>query len=386
MERHDAPVVVEAVGVVSALGEGAELFARGVREGVRAERALFCATDRGGCLYAPVPGFDPRSAVPRRKMLKVMPPAAVLCLAAAREVLDSGLLPADPARIGISVGARMWPSPTDEIVGSLSVSTGEDGTFSHLRHGREGVEHIAPLSMLKTLPNMCSSHLSIVYGVDGPTDSPVSGEIAGIHAVLQGVEALRAGEVDVFVAGAADSWVDPFSIGLLVRLGRYMPGADDDPVPSEGAVLFRLRLADAGSGDAGGGESGVPLASIEDWGECFVGPAPAEEGLAHLEELAGSLLGDGGVDAIRVCPCGVPSLDRAVGEHMSVLAERHGIGMRSAAVPELCGYCGAAQAALELAAVLLDGGLRRTLFVSWNDEGAVTMLKLTDAGGAKEGA
>src|SRR5438067_7124878 len=77
-----------------------------------------------------------------------------------------------------------------------------------------------PLWMLKYLPNMLASHVSILHDAQGPNNTITENEVSGILALSEAARIIARGGADVFLVGGADSKLNPLS---LVRHSLFMP-------------------------------------------------------------------------------------------------------------------------------------------------------------------
>jgi len=93
--------------------------------------------------------------------------------------------------------------------------------------------------VLGTMPNLPANRLNVQFDLAGPGFTISAEEISGVRALQVALSALRAGELDLALAGAADFSCDPVHEAAVRELG--LPGPSGD-----GAVVFALkRLEDA---------------------------------------------------------------------------------------------------------------------------------------------
>ncbi len=260
-------VVITGVGVVAPNGVGRRAFwdaCLAGRSGVGPIRS-FDASKHPVRVAGEIPDdFDPCDFVPPacRKQLKTMGRAAKFGLAAAGlAVRDSGLtLPAgDPERVGVVMGGGVVPIDLGELAPMLARAVGEDGSFDPTRMpAADGGSPLFPLWLLKHLPNMLAAHISMAFGCQGPNNTIVTACVAGTQAVGEGFRMIARGEVDVCLAGGADSRIDPLLLLAYTALGT-LSRADRDPselsrpfdrerdgfVISEGAAVLVLEEYDA---------------------------------------------------------------------------------------------------------------------------------------------
>ena len=112
----------------------------------------------------------------------------ILAVASSKEaVADAGLNGFDPNRVGIVFGSA--------IGGFL-------GIMEQAEVFRErGPERVSPNFLPNVLVDSASGQLAITLGIRGPNYAPVSACATGSHAVGEGAELIRRGDVDAVVAG-----------------------------------------------------------------------------------------------------------------------------------------------------------------------------------------
>jgi 3-oxoacyl-[acyl-carrier-protein] synthase II len=153
-------------GVVSPIGIGVTSFWDSLRNpisGIACE--AFAETELPMRIGGDVRAFDAKAYVKPRKSLKVMCPQIQFGYAAAQMAVEhAGLTPEsyDPDRLGIVFGSETFyadPIEVAEVFRKCIV----DRCYDHERWGEFAMRDIMPLWMLKYLPNMVASHVSIAY-------------------------------------------------------------------------------------------------------------------------------------------------------------------------------------------------------------------------------
>ncbi|HRZ86806.1 MAG TPA: beta-ketoacyl-[acyl-carrier-protein] synthase family protein [bacterium] len=205
----DQRVVVTGIGVVTAVGCEKEEFWSNIsagRSGIGPVRNL---PDRLPISVAAQVDLD----VPER-YLNYHRPDQFAVIAAGSALRDAGIDIAQisPERVGLSVTAS-----------KANISIAE--SFRQLR--RESAGNAAPYSF--SHPN---GALARELGLCGPASIAVSACASGAHSIIAGAAMLRAGQADVVVAGATESYLTP-----LVAAGFRRMGVLSDPDAS-GSVLF----------------------------------------------------------------------------------------------------------------------------------------------------
>lgn len=208
-------VVVTGLGVASGLGCDVEEFWRRLVGGDSSvvaleDEALASLPTRIG---ARVQGFDQGAHFERkelRRMSRTSQLAVVAASQAARQArLDHGI---EPREVGVLVGSS---------IGGFSAA---DGFFRdyHLE-GRAG-----PLIIPTTMNGAPGSNVSIRFGLGGLLVNTDGACASGAHGIGIAFHLIRAGTLDVALAGGADS---PFGAGVMAAWCalRALSERNDDP-------------------------------------------------------------------------------------------------------------------------------------------------------------
>ena len=240
-------VVVTGLGVASPIGLGVEAFWEALLRktcGLRRIEAFDpsgFSTQIGGEL----PSFQLGDHIPKtyRKSAKVMSRdirIAVVC--AYYAVKDAGLntrclvqrgeadhTNLDSPRFGANIGAGLVCTDLGELTAALSTAAQEDGTFSLRLWGTEGMSNLAPLWLLKSLPNMLACHVTIVHDAQGPSNTITCGEASSHLAVGEAFRTIARGDADVCICGGAESKMNPLALSRPQLLGRLNTQDNETP-------------------------------------------------------------------------------------------------------------------------------------------------------------
>jgi 3-oxoacyl-[acyl-carrier-protein] synthase II len=142
-------------------------------------------------------------------------------LAAAMQAVQDAGLPTGEAlseemaeRIGCLVGSGIGGLPLIEE--------------TQIEYAARGARRISPFFVPASIINMISGHLSIKYGFTGPNLAIVTACTTGLHAIGMAGRLIEHGDVDVMVAGGAESTVSPLGIGGFAA-ARALSTRNDDP-------------------------------------------------------------------------------------------------------------------------------------------------------------
>lgn len=227
-------IVITGLGAVTPLGTGNAAFWQGLAAGKSGVRKLQSFASNGATtqLAAEVIDFDPKRYVKQRKSLKVMARDIQLAVGAAQlTVEDAGLDPTklDPTRFGVNCGAGLIATELEELGPAVDHSSSSNQEIDLKRWGKEGLEQLFPLWMLKYLPNMPACHISIAYDAQGPNNSITAGEASSTLAMGEAFRILSRGGADLFITGGTDSKIHPLSFVRLELLHRMARRWDGEP-------------------------------------------------------------------------------------------------------------------------------------------------------------
>ena len=215
-------VVITGLGLVSPVGnsvaEGwANLLAG--RSGI-ANVSRFDASGLSCRFAGEVKGFNIEDYIPAKEA-RHMDTFIHYGLAAAMQAVQDAGLPTGEAlseemaeRIGCLVGSGIGGLPLIEE--------------TQIEYAARGARRISPFFVPASIINMISGHLSIKYGFTGPNLAIVTACTTGLHAIGMAGRLIEHGDVDVMVAGGAESTVSPLGIGGFAA-ARALSTRNDDP-------------------------------------------------------------------------------------------------------------------------------------------------------------
>ncbi|MEX2287251.1 MAG: beta-ketoacyl-[acyl-carrier-protein] synthase family protein [Planctomycetaceae bacterium] len=224
--------VITGVGVVSPIGIGNETFWQNLLRGKSGIDYLrnFPNSNLPIKLAAEIRDFDPERFIDHRKLIKVMSRDIQLGVsAAALAMKDARLRDGDvePERLGVEFGAgRISTTPQDLLEAVKQCSSSE--SFQYTRWGEDTMGEIAPLWMLRHLPNMPACHVSIQHNARGPNNTITSRDASALLALGEAVSAIERGAADCMIVGACGSNIQPVDIAKL-SLYEGLSRRDDDP-------------------------------------------------------------------------------------------------------------------------------------------------------------
>ena len=303
-------VVITGLGVVSSIGIGYEEFWQSLINGKSgvSVREPFADSDLPFRIAAPVKDFEAKQFVTPRKALKIMcAPIQFGCAAAGMAVEHAGFNSesCDPERIGTVFGTETFFADPNEVADVFQKCTVDRG-YQHDRWGEFAMREIQPLWMLKYLPNMAASHISIALDARGPSNSICQGEVSGVLALIEAADLIQRGAADVVIAGGTGSQMaltamlyrgtDSLSKRIMEpeKASRPFDADRDGMVAGEGSGAVVLESAEHAKA-----RGANVLASLSGWSRSFQNPKNPEFG----ESLKGSYqsaLQHAGLDATEI--------------------------------------------------------------------------------------
>jgi 3-oxoacyl-[acyl-carrier-protein] synthase II len=235
-------VVVTGVGVISPIGIGSATFWANLLAGKIGIRRI-AGFDPGGfpCQIAgEVPAFKIGDYVPKsyRKGAKVMARDIELAVVAADDAFkDSGLKSraytetpdVDGTRFGCNIGAGLINAELNELTFAMHAGRGEGNQIDLARWGREGMEQLTPLWLLKYLPNMLACHVTIIHELKGPSNTITCADASSHLAIGEAFRTIQRGKADLAICGGAESKVQPMGLMRQTMLKRLTESHNDSP-------------------------------------------------------------------------------------------------------------------------------------------------------------
>ena len=263
-------VVITGLGAISPLGMTVKDLWAGLISGACGIDTIKAFAPAGfSCkLAGEAPDFKVQKYVPKshRKAVKLMSRDIKLSVVAADEaVRSSGLVSKavdpvntniDPARTAINIGAGVISCDLVELAPAVAKSI-TDGRFDIHKWGKDGLENLTPIWLLKYLPNMLACHVGIIHDIQGPSNTLTCGEASGLLSIGEAVEVIARGGADAALAGGCEAKVNPIVMLRQCLLRRATSANNDNP-----ATACRPFDADAKGGVFGEGAGMVVLEEL----------------------------------------------------------------------------------------------------------------------------
>jgi len=190
-------VVITGHGVVTPLGTGVEKFWSGLKAGNVGIREVesFPTEDLYITIAGEVPDFDPKVHLKSRSLMLADKYSQYAGCAAAEAVemskMETPISDKEAYKSACVIGSG---------VGGLTTLE-----FSYKMLFQENKRATHPLTLLKAIGSSASAHVSIEYGIKGPTYGLVSACSTASHSIGNVYRMIREGLVDFGIGGAAEA-------------------------------------------------------------------------------------------------------------------------------------------------------------------------------------
>jgi len=237
-----ARIVITGLGAISPLGltigemwEGLCCGRCGIKQISAFDPAGFSCK-----LAGEAPDFKIQQYVPKsyRKAVKLMSRDIQLAVIAADEAIrSSGLVTraidpekvnVDPERVAINLGAGLISCDLVELAPAVAASI-TDGKFDIRKWGKDGLEMVTPLWLLKYLPNMLACHIGIIHDIQGPSNTITCAEAAAHLAICEATQIIARGGSDIALTGGTEAKVNPIIMIRQCLLKRTTSENNNDP-------------------------------------------------------------------------------------------------------------------------------------------------------------
>jgi 3-oxoacyl-[acyl-carrier-protein] synthase II len=198
-------VVVTGLGAITPLGNNVTDYWNNLLNGVSGAAPItrFDASKFKTKFACEVKGFNPEEYLERKEARKLDPFSQYGLCAAIQAVRDAGLDKEnsfDSDRAGV-----IWGSG----IGGLQTFQDECFNFSK----GDGTPRFNPFFIPKMIADICSGHISIMFGMRGPNFTTVSACASSTNALIDAAVYIKLGKADIIVTGGSEAAVCEAGVG-----------------------------------------------------------------------------------------------------------------------------------------------------------------------------
>ena len=219
--RKDIParrVVVTGIGLVSALGVGADQTWDTIKNGKNGIRLIthFDASQHTSKIAGEATAFDPIDFMDRKDSRK-MDRFIQFAVAAAQMAVEDSSIPLtslDSDRVGVYIGSGIGGIGTIEANHKILIEKGP---------GR-----VSPFFLISTIINEASGQVSIIYKARGPNSATATACSTSTHAIGDSFRIIARGDADIMLAGGAEAPITPLGVAGFCAM-RALSTRNDKP-------------------------------------------------------------------------------------------------------------------------------------------------------------
>ncbi len=313
---------------------------------------------------------DPSDSLPRVQARRWDRCEQVAVIAAREAWQHAGAPEVEPERLAVVIGTG---------IGGAITLLGQDDMLESA-----GMRKVSPLTIPMLMPNWPAAHVGLDLGARGGVHAPVAACASGAEALAIAWRMLRAGEVDVVVAGGAEACITPITLAGFAQM-RAMSTRNNEPerasrpfdmardgfVLGEGAGVMVMERANFAA--ARGATQHARLAGVGTSSDGHHITAPEPEGIGAARAISAALrtagLAKTDVGHVNAHATATPvgdvaeaaAIRTAIGDHPVVTAPKGALG-------HLLGAAGAVEG-LACVLSLRDGVVPPTLNLEDADPG-----------------
>ena len=212
-------VVITGLGVVSPVGIGKDAFWDAMMTGKNGIDKItrFDATEYKAQVAGEVKDFEPADYMDKKESKRIDRYAQFAVAAAKMAIEDAKLdLEAeDRERIGTYVGSG---------IGGIETMHGQyEKLFD------KGPSRISPFFIPMMIGNMAAGHVSIAFGLKGPSSCVVTACATGTNNIGDAFRVLQRGDADVMLAGGTEASISPAAVAGFCAMKALCSDSNDNP-------------------------------------------------------------------------------------------------------------------------------------------------------------
>tara|TARA_R110002096_G_scaffold415208_1_gene616865 strand:+ start:11847 stop:13094 length:1248 start_codon:yes stop_codon:yes gene_type:complete len=352
-------VVVTGIGAITPIGNNASDYWNGLINGVSGAAPItqFDASNFKTQFACEVKNYDPLSFFDRKEERKLDLFAQYALIATDEAILDSKL---DLEKVNRDRFGVIWGAG----IGGLKTFQEECTIFAT----GDGTPRFNPFFIPKMIADIAPGHISIKYGLRGPNFTTVSACASSTNAIIDAVNYIRLGKIDLCVAGGSEAAVCEAGIGGFNAMHALSKRNDDPSTASrpfdkdrDGFVLGDgggcLILEEYEHAIARGAKIYAEVAGCGLSADAHHMTAPHPEGLG-AKNVMNNALEDGGlnpedIDYINVHGTSTPLGDIAESKAIVHVFEEHAYKLNISSTKSMTGHLLGAAGIIESIACIL---------------------------------
>lgn len=212
-------VVITGIGVITPIGTGREVFWDALLSGKNGIERIskFNPSELTVQIAGEVRDFDPTLYIDKKEAKRI-DRYSQFAMAAAKMAVEDAKLDVSKEngeRIGTFIGSG---------IGGIETMHEQYEKFF-----AAGPSRISPFFIPRMIGNMAAGHVSIMYGLKGPSCSIVTACATGSHCIGDALRVIQRGDADMMFAGGTEAAISPAPIAGFACMKALCSNCNDDP-------------------------------------------------------------------------------------------------------------------------------------------------------------
>ena len=212
-------VVITGIGAITPIGTGRDVFWKALLEGKNGIDRIsrFDPSELSAQIAGEVKDFEPEKYIDKKEARRIDRYSQFAMAATKMAFEDSGLdlEKENLERIGTFIGSG---------IGGIETMHEQYEKFF-----AKGPSRISPFFIPRMIGNMAAGHVSIMFGLKGPSCSIVTACATGTNCIGDAYRAIQYGDADLMVAGGTEAAISPAPVAGFASMKALCTDHNDDP-------------------------------------------------------------------------------------------------------------------------------------------------------------
>ena len=209
-------VVVTGLGALAPNGNSTDLFWSAIESSTSgiAPISYFDASNHRVTIAGEIKGFDAGKFIDPKEVRK-LDPFSIYALVSSMEAIESAKLDLEKInldRAGVIIGCG---------IGGIQTLENEHDTINN-----KGPRRVSPQFVAKMIPNIAGGHLSMKFGLRGPSQTVISACASSNDAIGIALRLIRYGDADIILTGGTEASITPLTIAGFANMRALSQNCD----------------------------------------------------------------------------------------------------------------------------------------------------------------
>ena len=209
-------VVVTGLGALAPNGNSADLFWSAIESSTSgiAPISYFDTSNHRVTIAGEIKSFDAGKFIDPKEVRK-LDPFSIYALVSSMEAIESAKLDLEKInldRAGVIIGCG---------IGGIQTLENEHDTINN-----KGPRRVSPQFVAKMIPNIAGGHLSMKFGLRGPSQTVISACASSNDAIGIALRLIRYGDADIILTGGTEASITPLTIAGFANMRALSQNCD----------------------------------------------------------------------------------------------------------------------------------------------------------------